>query len=66
MHIILLLDYLTLHEQQSDWDTSPPAPKDSFDEENSYWDTMIALKKITSSDVKTSSSKKIMVFWNNI
>ena len=27
---------------QSDWDTSPPAPKDNFSEQNDYWDTMIA------------------------
>ena len=36
----------------STWNTSPPAPKDNFDEENNYWDTMIALKKIASDDVK--------------
>tara|TARA_A100001201_G_scaffold4811_6_gene9268 strand:- start:9172 stop:10731 length:1560 start_codon:yes stop_codon:yes gene_type:complete len=39
-------------EVKSTWDTSPPDPRDSFDEENSYWDTMIALKKISSSDIK--------------
>jgi hypothetical protein len=37
---------------QSDWDTNPPSPKDNFDEENDYWDTMIALKKINASDVR--------------
>jgi hypothetical protein len=37
---------------QSDWDTNPPAPRDSFDEENSYWDTMISLKKISKNDVR--------------
>ena len=36
----------------STWDTSPPSPRDNFDEENNYWDTMIALKKVNSSDVK--------------
>jgi len=36
---------------QSDWDVSPPSPKDNFDEENNYWDTMIGLKKINSNDV---------------
>jgi hypothetical protein len=36
----------------SSWDTSPPDPRDNFDEENNYWDTMIALKKVNSSDVK--------------
>lgn len=35
----------------TDWDTNPPAPKDSFNEENDYWDTMIALKRINASDV---------------
>ena len=34
------------------WDSSPPDPRDSFDEENNYWDTMIALKKIDADDVK--------------
>ena len=37
---------------QSDWDDSPPAPTDNFQKENEYWDTMIALKKITDQDVK--------------
>lgn len=32
-------------DYSSTWDTTPPAPKDSFDQENDYWDTMIALKK---------------------
>ncbi len=44
---------------QSDWDTNPPSPKDSFDEENNYWDTMIALKKITSSDVRQVVQKRV-------
>jgi hypothetical protein len=34
------------------WDSSPPDPRDNFDEENNYWDTMIALKKIDADDVK--------------
>ena len=37
---------------QSDWDSDPPSPKDNFEEENSYWDTMVALKKINSSDAR--------------
>jgi len=37
---------------QSDWDNSPPAPVDNFDYENETWETMIGLKKITSSDIK--------------
>lgn len=31
---------------QVDWDINPPAPKDNFDQENDYWDTMVALKKV--------------------
>jgi hypothetical protein len=34
------------------WDVLPPAPIDNFDQENDYWDTMIALKKIGEDDVK--------------
>jgi hypothetical protein len=37
---------------QTDWDFSPPAPKDSFDQENDYWDTMIALKKVSINNAK--------------
>ena len=44
---------------QSDWDFSPPAPKDNFNEENNYWDTMIALKKINSSDVRQVIQKRV-------
>jgi len=47
---------------QSDWNSNPPAPKDSFDEENNYWDTMIALKKINSSDVRHVVQKR---FWSS-
>ena len=39
-------------EVDPDWDTTPPDPRDCFDEENSYWDTMIALKKINEGDIK--------------
>ena len=44
---------------QSDWDTNPPAPKDSFDDENNYWDTMIALKKINANDVRQVVQKRV-------
>ena len=44
---------------QSDWDTTPPSPKDNFDEENNYWDTMIALKKINASDVRQVIQKRV-------
>ena len=36
---------------QSDWDVDPPSPKDSLNQSNEYWDTMLALKKIASADV---------------
>jgi hypothetical protein len=39
-------------DYQSDWDSDPPAPKDNFDQENDYWNTMVALKKINAADVK--------------
>jgi hypothetical protein len=39
-------------EVSSTWNSSPPDPRDNFDQENDYWDTMIALKKITPSDVR--------------
>ena len=35
----------------STWDTFPFSPKDCFDDENNYWDTIIALKKINANDV---------------
>jgi hypothetical protein len=47
---------------QSDWDTNPPSPRDSFDEENNYWDTMIALKKINASDIRQVVQKR---FWSS-
>ncbi len=39
-------------DYDSNWDITPPSPKDCFDQENDYWDTMIALKKIKADDVK--------------
>ncbi len=41
----------------STWEANPPAPKDSFNQEDDYWDTMIALKKITTSDVRRMVNK---------
>ena len=37
---------------QSTWNTSPPAPKDSFNEEYDYWDSVITLRRIFSGDVR--------------
>jgi hypothetical protein len=44
---------------QSDWNTNPPAPRDSFNEENDVWDTVIALKKINASDARQVVRKKV-------
>ena len=41
------------------WNENPPSPKDNFDEENDYWDTMIALKKINATDVRQVVPKRI-------
>ena len=47
---------------QSDWNVNPPTPKDSFDDENSYWDNIIGLKKINSTDVRQVVRKR---FWTS-
>ena len=39
-------------EYSPDWNTNPPAFRDSFDEENKIWETMFSLKKISSEDVR--------------
>jgi hypothetical protein len=39
-------------ELSAGWESAPPAPKDNFDEENNYWDTIIALKKIAPDNVR--------------
>jgi hypothetical protein len=49
-------------EYQSDWDENPPSPLDNLDEENNYWDTAIALKNISSSDIRLVVPKR---FWNS-
>ena len=46
---------------QSDWDVTPPAPRDSFNEENDIWDTIIALKKINSSDARQVIQKRTWI-----
>ena len=56
---------------QATWDTNPPSPKDNLNESNDYWDTMLALKKINSSDVSqvirknTWSSGVTYDMWRN-
>ena len=44
---------------QSDWDTNPPSPKDNFSEEDDYWDTMIALKKINAADARQVVTRRV-------
>ena len=39
-------------DYSSTWNDNPPSPKDNFDEENDYWNTMIAMKRINSTDVR--------------
>jgi hypothetical protein len=39
-------------DYKSDWETSPLDPIDSFDNYNDIWDTIVALKKINSDDVR--------------
>ena len=36
----------------TDWNTNTPSPKDMFKEQNDYYDTMLALKKVTTQDVR--------------
>jgi hypothetical protein len=49
-------------EYDSNWDASPIAPKDSFDDENSYWDTMLALKRVAPNGVRQVVKK---VVWSS-
>ena len=46
---------------QTDWDTNPPSPRDNLNESNDYWDTMLAMKKIGTSDVSQVVRKKYLV-----
>jgi hypothetical protein len=49
-------------ELKLDWERFPPPPKDSFNEENNYWDTMVSLKKISSDNVRQLIRK---IEWNS-
>ena len=39
-------------ELDSNWNTLPPSPKDNFDQEDEYWDSIIALKRVPDTDVR--------------
>jgi hypothetical protein len=50
-------------EYDNNWDVNSPSPKDSFDDENDYWDTIISLKKINPDrDIKNVINK---VLWES-
>ena len=49
-------------EIKIDWDQFPPAPKDSFNDENDYWDTMVSLRRIKTDNVRQLIRK---VEWNS-
>jgi hypothetical protein len=40
------------YDYDKNWDLNPPSPKDNFEQENDYWDTMFSLKKIKADDVR--------------
>jgi hypothetical protein len=42
---------------KTDWNEHPESPRDNFSQENDYWDTMIALKKINPNDVRLVVNK---------
>jgi hypothetical protein len=46
-------------DYNTDWNTSPPSPVDNFNQENNHWDTMIAMKKISKTDVRQVVRKTI-------
>lgn len=47
------------NEVSSNWDTSTPSPIDNFDQYNQIWDSIIALKKINSSDISKVIRKSV-------
>ena len=49
--LLHLLDYLTLKTISLTGIQVLLLPKDSLDQTNDYWDTMLAMKKINSSDI---------------
>lgn len=48
-------------DYESSWDEDPPAPKDTFAEEQHNWDTVIGLKKISKTDVRFAIKKNTWV-----
>jgi hypothetical protein len=44
---------------KANWNQAPISPRDNFSQENDYWDTMIALKKINADDIRLVVKKNI-------
>ena len=44
-------------DYSSSWDEDPPSPRDSFNDENHNWDTIVGLKKISTDDVRFAVKK---------
>ena len=49
---------------QATWNNNPPAPIDNLNNQNDYYDTMIALKKVTASDVKQRNCCRCYFHWH--
>jgi hypothetical protein len=49
-------------EYDENWNATPPSPKDNFEEENDYWDSTFAIKKITPDDIRLSIRK---IMWTS-
>ena len=49
-------------DYNENWNTNPPAPRDNFDNEHAFWDSMVSLKKITSENAILAIPKRT---WNS-
>lgn len=45
-------------DYNENWNSNPPAPRDNFDNEHAFWDSMISLKKITSDNAILAIPKR--------
>ena len=50
---------LNSSDYQDNWDQDPPSPRDSASQFHDNWDTMMALKKITASDITQVVRKNV-------
>jgi hypothetical protein len=44
---------------KENWDAEPISPKDSLDQENDYWDTMLALKRVAPTGIRQVVKKSL-------